>query len=293
MRKALSVLSPTLEKKIPILMYHSISCSATPKFKPFTVSPKLFAAQMTHLRRHAYTPITVTHFVDALLQGRSPSFQLPARPVILTFDDGFADFFTEVFPVLKHHGFAATLYIATAFINGTSRWLQHEGESRRLMLTWDQLAEISAHGIECGAHSHSHPQLDILPYALARDEILQSKRLLEEHLGHEVFSFAYPFGYHTARVRQSVREAGFTSACAVRHAMSSETDDPFSLARLIVRPDSTMQEFSALLTGRISSPAALVGKIYAQVRTPLWQVARRCTVPVKQYLYKIGQLELC
>src|SRR5260370_33999098 len=148
------------------------------------------------------------------------------------------------------------------------------------MRNWEELGESSRRRIECGAHSHSHPQLDILPYSVARDEILQSKKLLEDHLGQEIFSFAYPFGYHTARVRQLVREAGYTSACAVRHAMSSETDDPFSLARLMVRADSNTEEFAALLTGRNTSPVKAIHKMYARARTPLWQLIRRCAALV-------------
>src|SRR5712692_2175905 len=145
------------KKKIPILMYHSISWSSNSRFKQFTVPPVVFAEQMAYLYNHQYTPITVTQFINARSKN---GFALPERPVVLTFDDGFADFFTEVLPVLKRYGFVATLYVATAFINGTSHWLQHIGEGARLMLTWDQLIEICASGVECGAHSHSHPQLD-------------------------------------------------------------------------------------------------------------------------------------
>src|SRR6266496_2657570 len=96
----------TERKKVPILMYHSISDHASPKFKQFTVSPKLFAEHMAYLHQHRYIPITVTQFVNALSNST-----LPERPVVLTFDDGFADFYTEALPVLKHYGFAATLYV--------------------------------------------------------------------------------------------------------------------------------------------------------------------------------------
>jgi peptidoglycan/xylan/chitin deacetylase (PgdA/CDA1 family) len=265
------------KKKIPILMYHSISLSSNQRFKQFTVSPVTFIEQMKYLSDHQYTPITITQLVDARLRNGS---LLPERPIVLTFDDGFADFFAEAFPVLKRFGFVATLYIATAFVNGASHWLQRMGEGANPMLTWEQLAEISLNGIECGAHSHSHPQLDTLHRTAAQDEIVQSKRLLEDHLGQEVRSFAYPFGYYSARVRQLVREAGYTSACAVRHAMSSENDDPFSLARLMVRPDSNIEEYAALLTGRNSSPAKAIYKMYTRARTPIWQLVRRCSASV-------------
>jgi peptidoglycan/xylan/chitin deacetylase (PgdA/CDA1 family) len=270
------------KKKIPILMYHSISPSSNPRFKQFTVPPVMFIEQMAYLYNHHYTPITVTQFINA----RSKISQIvPERPVVLTFDDGFGDFFAEAFPVLKRYGFVATLYVATAFVNGTSHWLQHLGEGTRRMLTWQQLAEIRSSGIECGAHSHSHPQLDTLPRKAVRDEIVQSKRILEDHLGQDISSFAYPFGYYTARVRWLVQEAGYTSACAVRHALSSETDDPFSLARLMVRTDSNIEEFAALLTGRSSSLGTTTYQAYARVRTPIWQFVRRSRALIKQYLW--------
>ena len=199
------------KKKIPILMYHSISETGNARFRQFAVSPALFAEQMVYLHQHGYTPVTVTQFITARSQERAA---FPVRPVILTFDDGFADFYSNALPVLRQYGFVATLYISTAFINGTSRWLRHEQETTRPILTWKQLTEIRSADIECGAHSHSHPQLDTLLSAAAREEIRQSKRLLEDYLGCEVCSFAYPFGYYTSGIRQIVREAGYTSACA-------------------------------------------------------------------------------
>lgn len=249
MKEGLALTLPE-KKKIPILMYHSISRYGTPKFKPFTLSPKLFAEHMAYLHQHRYAPITVTQFIAAQTQ-TGP--KLPKRPVILTFDDGFADFYEEALPILRQYGFPATLYVATGFVDGTSRWLQHEGEANRPMLTWDQLREISASGIECGGHSHTHPHLDMLSPSAAAREIVQSKRLLEEQLGQQVSSFAYPFGHHTANVRRQVQESGCTSACAVKYTMSLETTDPFALARLMIRSDTNQDALAALLDDRSSS----------------------------------------
>jgi peptidoglycan/xylan/chitin deacetylase (PgdA/CDA1 family) len=178
--------------------------------------------------------------------------------VVLTFDDGYADFYTDTLPELQRHGFTATLYVVTAFIGNTSRWLQREREAMRPLLTWPQLAEISASGIECGAHSHTHPALDMLPPSVARAEIIRSKELLEERLDQHVLSFAYPYGYYNTRVQEAVRTCGFTSACAVRLAMSSLHDDPYALARLAITPDTDVHDLAtALSTGRgplVTSP---------------------------------------
>ena len=151
------------------------------------------------------------------------------------------------------------------------------------MLTWDQLSEISANRIECGGHSHSHPQLDTLSPAEASREIVQSKRLLEDHLGQNVLSFAYPFGYHTASTRRQVQEAGYTSACAVKHTMSSETTDPFVLARLMVRPDTDVDALAALLDGRSS---LMITTMNSRARTPVWQQARRSSALMTRHHQK-------
>jgi peptidoglycan/xylan/chitin deacetylase (PgdA/CDA1 family) len=262
-------------KKIPILMYHSVSHTTNPKIAQWTIRPELFAEQIAYLHQHAYTPMTVTQFVRARAQTATV---LPSSPIVLTFDDGFADFFTAVLPILKLYDFTATLYVPTAFVGGTSRWLYHEGETTRPMLTWAQLAEISASHIECGSHSHSHPQLDILPCAIAKDEIVRSKNLLEDHLGQKVSSFSYPFGYHSNAIRRLVQETGYTSACSVKYMMSSEDDDPFSLARLGVGADTTLTEFAALLTDPASQPNSAAYKMYTRTRTLAWRLVRRYAV---------------
>src|SRR5437588_1186382 len=140
------------ERKIPILMYHSISRHATPKFKPFTVSPESFADQMAYLHQHAYALMTVTQLVKVLTQEGSV---LPERTIVLTFDDGFADFFTDALPILQQYGFPATLYVTTGFIGSTSGWMRREGEATRLMLTWEQLTEICSCGVDLGGRRNS------------------------------------------------------------------------------------------------------------------------------------------
>src|SRR5579859_6674544 len=176
------------QTNIPILMYHSIALVNNAKFRPFAVPPKNFAAQMAYLHQHGYTPVTVTQLLQICAGHAEPDKQQPERPVVLTFDDGFADFFTNVLPVLQQYGFRATLYISTAFVGQTSYWLRREGEHTRTMLTWEQIREIHNAGIECGGHTHQHVQLDTLPLSRANEEIGRCKHLLEQHLGQSVQS---------------------------------------------------------------------------------------------------------
>ena len=272
----------TREQKVPILMYHSISGAATGRFRQFTVSPASFAQQMAYLHQQRYTPLTVTQFVNARYQ-EAPV--LAGRPVILTFDDGFADFFTDALPVLKRYNFTATLYITTAFIDGASWWLRRERETARRMLGWQEVSEIAGNGIECGAHTHTHPRLDMLSIHAARNEMLRSKGLLEDYLGQEISSFAYPYGYQTARLRQAAREVGFTSACAVGHAKSSLAGDPFCLARLMVHADTDLDTFAALLSDTRASPLTAAHTLYLRTRTSTWQLVRRSSAKLNRYFH--------
>src|SRR6266571_3807834 len=153
-------------KNIPILMYHSISQpaeSANPRFKALCVPPTLFATQVDYLYRSGYTFLNVTQLVD-VLTGKAA---LPERPVVLTFDDGYADFYYHALPVLSCYHITATLYIATSFVEKTSLWLRWKEERGHPILTWNQIAEISNSGIECGAHTQSHSKLDALPLVMA------------------------------------------------------------------------------------------------------------------------------
>lgn len=255
---------PSEKQNIPILMYHSISSDASPRFRPCIVTPEAFDKHLSYLEQCHYTAVTVTQFVQAMAKEGST---LPPRSVILTFDDGYADFYTSAFPALQRHGFTATLYVTTAFVGGTSRWLQHMGEGMRPMLTWEQLTEISASGIECAGHTHTHPPLDMLPPSVACDEIVRSKDLLEDHLGQPVSSFAYPFGYYNASVRRIVQVAGYASACAIKRTLSSLHDNPYALARLAIWPDTSVHALAtALSIGRGPLIASPVKRVRAQLR---------------------------
>lgn len=269
----------TQAQKVPILMYHSIACAAGARFRQFTVSPASFAEQMAYLHRQRYTPLTVTQYIQARSRGASA---LVERPVILTFDDGFADFFTDALPVLRQYNLTATLYITTSYVGGVSSWMRREKETTRCMLNWQQVREIAAQGIECGAHTHTHPQLDTLSLHAATNEMALSKRMLEDSLGQAVYSFAYPYGYQTARLRQAAREIGFTSACAVRHAKSAMTGDAFRLARLMVSRDTSLDSFAALLSDA-QHTLSMARSLYLRARTPAWQLVRRSSASTTHY----------
>lgn len=264
--------------KVPILLYHRIAEDAAPSFRPFTVPPGLFLAHMKYLHAHGYTPLTVSQYSALRTDGSS---SLPKRPVVITFDDGFADFYTHALPILRRFAFNATLYVTTASMNGMSRWLRQPGASRP-MLTWKQLHACVEQGIECGAHSHTHPQMDLLTRTEAKKEIALCKDMLEEHIAREVTSFAYPYGYHTKSHQHLVRDAGFSSACAVIDAMSSPADDAFALARLYVLDTTDITAFAALLA---KEPLSATETVYLHARVPVWRLVRRCSASMSGLIH--------
>lgn len=251
---------------VPILLYHGVSDTCSPEIARFTVTPAVFAQHMAYLAGEGYEALTVSGFRPALLGNTD---RLPERPVLITFDDGFRNFLTEALPIMQRHGFTSTLYATTGFMGegqapGTNRW----GDP---MLSWGELAEVAGAGVEVGAHTHTHPMLDTLPHDEALEEITRSKALIEQELQRPVLSFAYPHGYSSAWVRRSVQRAGYTTACAVKNALSHLNDDLFAIARLTIEAGHSLDAVAGMLVGR----GVTVAQSREQMTTRGWRLARR------------------
>jgi peptidoglycan/xylan/chitin deacetylase (PgdA/CDA1 family) len=238
-------------RSIPILLYHSISADPSSEAAPFAVAPLVFRRQLAYLREQGYAAATISELVRDLRR-RAP---LPERLVLLTFDDGFADFYSDALPALEEFGFPATLYVTSGFVADQRDDLR--AASPGPMLSWGQLLEVAERRVEIGAHSHSHPELDALVPRVLEREVVRPKRLLEERLGLEVASFAYPHGYANARLRRGVRVAGYRSACAVRNLPSHPGDDQYFLARQTILPTTGMEAFRQVLTAPYRPPSLL------------------------------------
>jgi O-antigen biosynthesis protein len=230
---------------IPILLYHSIDVKCADAYQRWAVPPHIFDRHMRLLSEAGCHAISVSELTALIRSGRD----LRPQTIVITFDDGLQDFQTGAMPVLQRYGLSATLYVVAGCVGGQSRWLAPLGEGNRPMLSWEELRELQSAGVEIGAHTMSHPQLDILSPAKALEEISASKAALEDGLGERVLSFAYPHGYASATTRTMVREAGFSSACRVRHAFSSPDEDCFSLSRIIMTRDMDDEQIRALLGG--------------------------------------------
>jgi peptidoglycan/xylan/chitin deacetylase (PgdA/CDA1 family) len=251
---------------VPVLLYHSVSDQSTGQFGPYTVTRAQLASHLDQVTELGFHTLTMSE----LVAHRAAGLPLPARTAVITFDDGFADF-DNAWSELTQRGLAATLYVTAGTMGGRSEWLAPLGAGELPMLNRSQLLDLAADGCEIGAHSMSHPELDCLTLPAAAAEIRQSKDVLEQALGQRVEAFAYPHGYHDKAVKNLVAAVGFTSAAAVRNALSPADDDPFAVARVTVTADFSAKQIAHVLAGR----AVATARSGERWRTRLWRQERR------------------
>ena len=252
---------------VPILIYHSVDDDPASWIAPFTVSPATFRAHLDQVVASGRTPLTVSQFADGIT-GKAP---LPDRAVLVTFDDGFADTLTAAAPALAERHLPATVYVTTGALKGSGGGHQTTRLGSANMLAWSDLEPLEAGGVEIGSHSHTHPPLDVVPSLRAVIEIADSKGMLEDALGHDVRSFAYPHGFHDRRVKAMVAAAGYDSGAAVRNALSSRDDDPLALARLMVMADTPLATIESWLSGT----GARLAPFPERLATKAWRLRRR------------------
>jgi peptidoglycan/xylan/chitin deacetylase (PgdA/CDA1 family) len=245
-----------MSDRVPVLMYHSIGGADR-----LAVRPEAFAEQMAYLRDNGFTPLP---FGDRTRRAE--------RPVVITFDDGYADFHEHALPVLDRFGFPATVFVTTGWLHDAGPYAA--GRPLGRMLTWRQTEEAAASGVEIGAHGHSHAQLDQLGGAALREELHRSRHLLQDRLGRPIPAMAYPYGYSSARVRREVRACGYTAACAVANAMLTERHDPLAVPRLTVRASTSLHAFGRVLDGRGFHTDHALTKGYAVVRRSRYAARR-------------------
>ena len=220
--------------RLPVLLYHHVGPPQPGTHPSLTVSPASFEHQVRWLARRGNQGICPADWLRWRLEGKG----LPDKPVLFTFDDGYADLAEYALPVLRHHGFGAAVYVVTGQLGGTNAWDEARGSGTHRLMTAEQIRYWAAHGIEFGAHSRNHTDLTTLTPEKLKEEVLGSGTDIENLLGARVVSFAYPFGFYTEEVVECVRGA-FNLAFGIspqNPGINYLVTDPHLLQRTMVQP---------------------------------------------------------
>jgi peptidoglycan/xylan/chitin deacetylase (PgdA/CDA1 family) len=224
---------------VPILMYHHLRepgpSMADRLNARFDVSPVEFAKQLDYLRDHGYTTIDCRTLAAAVGQGKP----LPARPVMLTFDDAWREQYTIAFPLLKERGMVGVFYVHTGVLSD---------DQTRGYATWADLCEMRHAGMDIQSHTISHPSLPGVETIKLDEELRVSKAALEKFLGEACISVAYPFGDFTEREVIAAERAGYRFAFTTEVGLVHDRDEPFEIGRTIVTYSDSIDDFAIKLT---------------------------------------------
>ncbi len=230
--------SPKSSARIPVFMFHYIS--VPPNASDYlryglSVVPSLFDQEMRWLKTHDYTTISADQAADALIHDTP----LPARSVLLTFDDGYEDAYTNAFPILKKYGLIGTFFVVTDWID----------QGRAGYLTWTQVKEMSQAGMSIEAHSRTHAVLVLGTNSVGwlTDEINGSITDIQTHLGTRPRLFAYPFGRYDDVTLQVMKASSIDAAFTTAYGTASADNALLTEPRLRVHGGETVAVFAAEL----------------------------------------------
>jgi peptidoglycan/xylan/chitin deacetylase (PgdA/CDA1 family) len=210
--------------RIPILTYHSIDNSGS----VLSTTPHKFRDQMQILQDRRFSIISLNNLIN-LIRNRQP---LPSRTAVITFDDGFKNFYLKAYPILQEFGFSATIFLVPGYIGKTSKWnTTLRGMPVLDLLEWGQINEMANKGIDFGAHSMTHEALAKLSLEEAHQEIIKSKSAIEEHINHDVTIFCYPYGITNKEIKEVV-QTEFLGACGTNMDFVSMYSDIYELPRI-------------------------------------------------------------
>jgi len=222
--------------KILVLNYHQVADKNT----ALAVTLKDFETQMKFLADSGCITITP----DELYAGLRGEIELPPKPVLITFDDGYLDNYTNAYPILKKYNLRATIFVIPSFTGVYPGYM-----------TWEQLKEMESNGtITVESHTLTHPKLEALPDDEIRVELLNSKNLLEENLGHPVEFLAYPTGTYNLHIAGIAQDLGYKGAFTIKYGVVDKGSNFFALERVPIfnTASKTMKDFYERIAWRQS-----------------------------------------
>lgn len=223
------------QAKVPVLFYHYIGNnpnSADLQRDILSITPDKFTEQMKYLKENGYTTISY----DTLYAALSGNATLPAKPVILTFDDGYIDFYYNAYGILRAYGLSATVFVPTGLVG------------KPAYLTWDMIKEMYGSGvISFGAHSVHHYHLSSLSPDMVYQEVYESKKDLQDHLGLNINYMAYPYGDTSPMVVAQVQKAGYIGAAGTWASKIQSQGTIYNSPRLRISGSIDLAGFASLL----------------------------------------------
>ncbi|MDD2823195.1 MAG: polysaccharide deacetylase family protein [Candidatus Daviesbacteria bacterium] len=223
------------EVKVPVLYYHYIGNNPDPKDTQrdaLSVNPEQFAEQMKYLKDNGFTTISY----DTLYAALKKQTVLPTKPIILTFDDAYIDFYYNAYNILRQYGLSATVFVPTGLIGNPA------------YLTWPMIQEMHSSGlVSFEAHSVHHYHLASLAPDVVLQELQQSKKDLQDHLGINVNFMAYPYGETSPSVVSLVQKAGYIGAIGTWSNKIQSEGTIYNSPRLRISGSINIASFASLL----------------------------------------------
>jgi peptidoglycan/xylan/chitin deacetylase (PgdA/CDA1 family) len=220
-------------------MYHSVSDTGAPELARYRVNPGAFEQQLRFLRQQGYYTTSADDLLESVRTGQA----LPGRPIMLTFDDGYRDFYETAWPLLHRYDFAALVFIVTGKVAGRADWDSSYGEPASLM-GWDEIEALSRLGVTFGSHLATHRAADCLSTEELLNEGSSSRFELEKRLKSTIRSIAFPFGIHGSRVINTLRLCGYEIGFTTADGVSSIHMNPLTLPRLEISGSDDLEDFA-------------------------------------------------
>ncbi len=237
------LLSQPEPEGFPILEYHMVQEKNPDKAYEYNVPPAEFEQQLDYLEQEGYTTISIRDY----LRAKKGLQELPDKPIILTFDDGYETNYTELLPILERRGLKAAIFMVGNDIG------------RENYMSWDQLKDIQHRGVEIGSHTANHLPLTSMSLDEARDEVKLSKLLMEWNGMDTIYTLSYPNGKYTKEMLAMLKEEEYLAAVTGDAGLNTFDTNPYLLQRInIPHPMFGLTEFKwRLLKGRLMTQLGL------------------------------------